>query len=107
MASFTPIARQLFISRLMLIGLALGGIWLVNLPMQGSLTRAVDFSLWAFALAASTIFPTLVLALGWRGLTVHGALTGFLAGAVFVAYFAASQGYGSNLVFWDYFQGGR
>jgi len=99
MAPLTPIARQLFISRLMLIGLALGGIWLANLPMLGSLTRAVDFSLWAFALAASTIFPTLILALGWRGLTVPGALTGILAGAVFVAYFAASQGYGDHRVF--------
>lgn len=37
---------------------------------------------WAFAVAASTFCPLLVLGIWWRGLTVAGATAGLVAGAV-------------------------
>ena len=37
---------------------------------------------WAFALAAATLSPFLVLSLWWRGMTAVGAVTGVAAGAI-------------------------
>jgi len=37
---------------------------------------------WAFALAASTFCPLLLLGIWWRRLTAFGAATGLIAGAV-------------------------
>jgi cation/acetate symporter len=45
--------------------------------------RELDISVlvgWAFALAASTFCPMLLLGIWWRGLTARGALTGIVAG---------------------------
>jgi Na+(H+)/acetate symporter ActP len=45
--------------------------------------RGVDISVlvgWAFALAASTFCPMLLLGIWWRGLTARGAIAGILAG---------------------------
>jgi cation/acetate symporter len=47
--------------------------------------RGLDISVlvgWAFALAASTFCPMLLLGVWWRGLTARGALAGMLTGAV-------------------------
>jgi Na+(H+)/acetate symporter ActP len=46
--------------------------------------RALDISVlvgWAFALAASTFCPLLLLGIWWEGLTARGAATGLIAGA--------------------------
>jgi Na+(H+)/acetate symporter ActP len=47
--------------------------------------REVDISVlvgWAFALAASTFCPLLVLGIWWRGLTAVGAIAGLVAGGL-------------------------
>jgi cation/acetate symporter len=47
--------------------------------------RGLDISVlvgWAFALAASTFCPLLLLGIWWEGLTSRGAATGLVAGAV-------------------------
>jgi cation/acetate symporter len=47
--------------------------------------RGLDISVlvgWAFALAASTFCPLLLLGIWWEGLTARGAATGLVAGAV-------------------------
>jgi len=49
------------------------------------LARDVDISVlvgWAFALAASTFCPLLLLGIWWEGLTARGAAAGLVAGAV-------------------------
>jgi cation/acetate symporter len=49
------------------------------------MARGLDISVlvgWAFALAASTFCPLLLLGIWWEGLTARGAATGLIAGAV-------------------------
>ncbi len=90
----TPVARRLFISRIMLIILWAGGIWLADatpLPVT-------DFSLWAFSLAAGTISPVLLLAIWWKPTTVFGALTGILTGFAASIYLMISIEYGSDWI---------
>ena len=62
---------------------ALGG---VLAPVALALiARRLDISVlvgWAFALAASTFCPLLLLGIWWEGLTARGAATGLVAGAV-------------------------
>jgi len=49
------------------------------------LARGVDISVlvgWAFALAASTFCPLLLLGIWWRGLTARGAVAGMVVGGL-------------------------
>lgn len=51
----------------------------------GLIARSWDIAMlvgWAFAIAAATYFPLLLLGAWWRGLTVPGALTGMLVGGI-------------------------
>jgi cation/acetate symporter len=62
---------------------ALGGV--VAPVALALIARGLDISVlvgWAFALAASTFCPLLLLGIWWEGLTARGAATGLVAGAV-------------------------
>jgi cation/acetate symporter len=62
---------------------ALGGI--VAPVVLALVARGLDISVlvgWAFALAASTFCPLLLLGIWWEGLTARGAALGLVAGAV-------------------------
>ena len=90
----TPVARRLFVSRILLIILCVVGIWLANIaPLP-----VTDFSLWAFSLAAGTISPVLLLAIWWKPTTVLGALTGILFGFAASFYLMISIEYGSDWI---------
>ncbi len=93
----TPIARRLFVSRLLIILLAAAGIWLAG---DESLA-AWNIFLWVFALTAATIFPILILALWWRGSTALGGLSGILAGFAAIVYFAFAIEFGPDLIIGD------
>jgi len=61
---------------------ALGGV--VAPVALALVARGLDISVlvgWAFALAASTFCPLLLLGIWWEGLTARGAAAGLLAGA--------------------------
>jgi Na+(H+)/acetate symporter ActP len=77
---------------------ALGAMVLPALLALGA--RGLDISVlvgWAFALAASTFCPLLLLGIWWDGLTARGAAAGLVAGAgcatvaIFVGLFAAVE----------------
>jgi cation/acetate symporter len=62
---------------------ALGGV--VAPVALALVARGLDISVlvgWAFALAASTFCPLLLLGIWWEGLTARGAAVGLVAGAV-------------------------
>jgi cation/acetate symporter len=62
---------------------ALGGV--VAPVALALVARGLDISVlvgWAFALAASTFCPLLLLGIWWEGLTARGAALGLIAGAV-------------------------
>jgi Na+(H+)/acetate symporter ActP len=62
---------------------ALGGM--VAPVALALVARGLDISVlvgWAFALAASTFCPLLLLGIWWEGLTARGAATGLVAGAL-------------------------
>ncbi|MCF6322028.1 MAG: hypothetical protein L3J32_09705 [Rhizobiaceae bacterium] len=89
-----PIARRLFISRLLLIGIVVIGIWLSQtLPVP-----TTDFSLWAFAIAAGAIFPVLLLAIWWKSLTPIGGLSGLLVGFVITSFLLITIEFGGDWV---------
>ncbi len=90
----TPVARRLFVSRIMLIVLWAGGVWLADVtPLP-----VTDISLWAFSLAAGTISPVLLLAIWWKPTTAFGALTGILPGFAASIYLMISIEYGSDWI---------
>ncbi len=89
-----PIARRLFISRLILIAAVAIGIWLsLALPVPKT-----DFSLWAFAIAAGAIFPVLLLAVWWKALTPIGALSGLLVGILISVYLLITLEFGPDWI---------
>ena len=69
-------------SRLMAFKIAAIGVGAVSMGL-GLLVEPFDIALlvgWAFAIAAASYFPLLLLGAWWRGLTVAGAASGMLIG---------------------------
>jgi cation/acetate symporter len=89
-----PIARRLFVSRLLLIVLCVSGIWLAEIIPA----PATDFTLWAFGLAAGAIFPVLVLSIWWKPITTLGGLTGVISGFFVTFYLTVSIEYGPDWI---------
>ena len=92
--SHAPIVRRLFVSRLLVLSLAVVSIWLVQIIPA----PVTDFSLWSLGLAASAIFPPLILAIWWKPMTAFGALTGAVAGFGAIAYLTITLEYGSDWI---------
>ena len=69
-------------SRLAAFKIAAVGVGVVSMGL-GLLVEPFDIALlvgWAFAIAAASYFPLLLLGAWWRGLTVQGAASGMLIG---------------------------
>ncbi len=89
-------ARRLVVARILLIAVAiLGAYTAITLP-QGILI----FVSWAFSVAASGLFPALVLGVFWKRCTSTGAIAGMLAGfAVCLYYMFGTEYYGVTPLF--------
>ena len=86
-----PTARRLIVARILLIVVALLAAWTAITLPQGILI----FVSWAFSVAASGLFPALVLGVFWKRCTTPGAIAGMVAGfAICVFYMFGTEYYG-------------
>jgi cation/acetate symporter len=93
--STTPIARHLFVSRLMLLAIAAGSIWLAGIIA----IPITNLFLWALLLLASTIFPVMILVLWWKYATELGVLMGIICAISASIYLIISIEYGADWIF--------
>ncbi len=93
--STPPIARSLFVSRLMLLAIAAVSIWLAGIIA----IPVTNLYLWALLLLASTIFPVIILVLWWKYATELGALMGILCAISTSIYLIISIEYGADWIF--------
>ncbi len=83
--------RRLTVARILLIAVAVLGAYLAIAAPAGILT----FVAWAFSLAASGLFPALVLGVLWKRCNSQGAIAGMIAGfGVALFYIVATRFYG-------------
>lgn len=93
--------RRVTMSKILLLGVALFASWVASLN-AGNILFLVGA---AFSLAASSLFPVLVLGVFWKRTTRLGAVAGMIAGlAVCVYYIVATYPFFTQLTGFD---GGR
>src|SRR5258707_11668979 len=78
--------RRVTISKILLLGVALFASYVASLN-TGNILFLVGA---AFSLAASSLFPVLVLGVFWKRTTKHGAVAGMLAGLSVCIYYIVS-----------------
>ncbi|SAL49738.1 transport related membrane protein [Caballeronia terrestris] len=78
--------RRVTISKILLLGVALFASYVASLN-TGNILFLVGA---AFSLAASSLFPVLVLGVFWKRTTKHGAVAGMVAGLVVCVYYIVS-----------------
>ncbi|HAE48291.1 MAG: cation acetate symporter [Tistrella sp.] len=89
-------ARRLIVARVLLILVAMLAAYVASFRPAGILAMVA----WAFSIAASGLFPALVMGVWWKRTTKAGACAGMLAGlAVCLIYLAGTQWYGMELWF--------
>ncbi len=86
--------RRLITSRVLLIGVAIVAAYVAGQKPSTILSMVA----WAFSIAASGLFPALVLGIWWKRTTSVGAITGMIAGfGVCLYYLITTQFYGAPL----------
>ncbi|WP_372005612.1 cation acetate symporter [Tistrella mobilis] len=89
-------ARRLIVARVLLILVAMLAAYVASFRPAGILAMVA----WAFSIAASGLFPALVMGVWWKRTTKAGACAGMLAGlGVCLFYLAGTQWYGMELWF--------
>jgi cation/acetate symporter len=78
--------RRVTISKILLLGVALFASWVASL-IAGNILFLVGA---AFSLAASSLFPVLVLGVFWKRTTRLGAVAGMIAGLAVCVYYIVS-----------------
>ncbi|MDR5801585.1 sodium:solute symporter family protein [Caballeronia sp. LZ001] len=78
--------RRVTISKILLLGVALLASWVASLN-TGNILFLVGA---AFSLAASSLFPALVLGVFWKRTTQRGVVAGMIAGLVVCVYYIVS-----------------
>jgi cation/acetate symporter len=80
--------RRLIVSRVLLIFVAVFAAWLASTKPADILSMVA----WAFSIAASGLFPALVLGVWWKRTTKQGAILGMFAGfAVCMIYLVGTR----------------
>lgn len=88
--------KRLIISRVLLIIVAIAAAYTASTKPSTILAMVA----WAFSIAASGLFPALVMGIWWKRTTGPGAIAGMLAGyAMCVYYLVMTQFYGMPLWF--------
>ena len=91
-----PTKRRLIISRVLLVLVAIVAAYTASTKPSTILAMVA----WAFSIAASGLFPALVMGIWWKRTTSAGAIAGMFAGyAVCVFYLVSTQFYGADLWF--------
>lgn len=91
-----PTARRLIISRVLLIIVAIAAAYVASTKPSTILAMVA----WAFSIAASGLFPALVMGIWWKRTTNVGAIAGMAAGyGVCLYYLIMTQFYGMPLWF--------
>lgn len=86
-----PTKRRLVVARILLVFVALIAAYTAITLPQGILI----FVSWAFSVAASGLFPALVLGVFWKRCTSAGAIAGMIAGyAICIYYMFGTEYYG-------------
>jgi cation/acetate symporter len=80
--------RRLIVSRVLLVFVAVFAAWLASTKPADILSMVA----WAFSIAASGLFPALVLGVWWKRTTKQGAILGMFAGfAVCMIYLVGTR----------------
>ncbi|MEN2978911.1 cation acetate symporter [Tistrella bauzanensis] len=89
-------SRRLIVARVLLVVVAGFAAYVASFKPAGILSMVA----WAFSIAASGLFPALVMGVWWKRTTKVGACAGMLAGlGVCLLYLAGTQWYGMGLWF--------
>ena len=83
LASRTSAHRRVMLSKFLLLGVALAAAWLASANV-GNILFIVGA---AFSLAASGLFPGLVLGIFWERMTTRGAVAAMIAGLLVCVYY--------------------
>ena len=88
--------RRLIVARILLVLVALLAAWVASTKPSTILAMVA----WAFSLAASGLFPALVMGIWWKRATGTGAILGMIAGfGICLFYLIATQWYEMPLWF--------
>jgi cation/acetate symporter len=88
--------RRLVVARILLIVVAIIAAWVASTRPAGILAMVA----WAFSIAASGLFPALVMGVWWKRTTSAGAVAGMAVGyGVCLFYLIGTQYYGMPLWF--------
>lgn len=88
--------KRLVISRVLLIGVALVAAYVASTKPSTILSMVA----WAFSIAASGLFPALVMGVWWKRTSSQGAIAGMIAGyGVCLYYLITTQFYEAPLWF--------
>jgi cation/acetate symporter len=88
--------RRLVVARILLIVVAIVAAWVASTRPAGILAMVA----WAFSIAASGLFPALVMGVWWKRTTSAGAVAGMVVGyGVCLFYLIGTQYYGMPLWF--------
>jgi cation/acetate symporter len=88
--------RRLLVARILLVGVAIVAAWVASTRPAGILAMVA----WAFSIAASGLFPALVMGVWWKRTTAAGAICGMIVGyGVCLFYLIGTQYYGMPLWF--------
>ncbi|MEW5727499.1 MAG: sodium:solute symporter family protein [Pseudomonadota bacterium] len=88
--------KRLIASRVLLIGVAIIAAYVASLKPSTILSMVA----WAFSIAASGLFPALVMGVWWKRTTSAGAIAGMIVGfGVCLYYLITTQFYGAPLWF--------
>src|SRR3546814_9392172 len=91
-----PTKRRRIISRTLLVVVAILAAWVASTKPSTILAMVA----WAFSIAASGLFPALVMGIWWKRTTNAGAVAGMIAGyGVCLYYLITTQFYGAPLWF--------
>jgi cation/acetate symporter len=91
-----PTKRRLILSRVLLVGVAIVAAFTAAQKPSTILAMVA----WAFSIAASGLFPALVMGIWWKRTSNAGAIAGMIAGyGVCVFYLVMTQFYGMPLWF--------
>jgi cation/acetate symporter len=89
-------ARRLVVARILLVCVAIVAAYVASTRPAGILAMVA----WAFSIAASGLFPALVMGVWWKRTTSAGAIAGMIAGyGVCLFYLIGTQYYGMPLWF--------
>ncbi|MBW8269880.1 sodium:solute symporter family protein [Caldovatus aquaticus] len=88
--------RRLIVARILLIGVAVVAAYVASTRPAGILAMVA----WAFSIAASGLFPALVMGVWWKRTTTAGAIAGMIVGyGVCLYYLIGTQYFGMPLWF--------